>query len=233
MPLLCVRRTFGRSQLFDQMPTRYRFQFDPQAQVFFTGGSLSNASQCCMPDLDVLQAKLDNATMISVVQPGSRSLTVDNRGYIAAIEDMKVNISRFHPLNLALIDRTAVSSHPMRSITYFQNALYVGTDANTVEVMDSNTLNTIDAIIHPSIGFLRDIMFLHGDDTMVVSSTFNNLILFFNQYDHSLLYQIPTSYSAPHGLARVNDSFFYATSCGLWTVREVISGSIHIYALGR
>ena len=86
--------------------------------------------------------------------------------------------------------------------------------------MDSNTLSTINAIVHPNIGSVRDIMFLHDGQTMVVSSTYNQLILFFNRSNGSFMYQISTSYAAPHGLTRVNDSFFYATS---WDWNSVYS----------
>ena len=40
-----------------------------------------------MPDLDSLLAKLYNATKISVVQSGSRSLVMDDHGYIAMVRE--------------------------------------------------------------------------------------------------------------------------------------------------
>ena len=212
-------------QLFDRFPKNYRFQQDSQTQLYFPTGPLPNASQCCMPDLDVLLAKLNNATMISMSQSNPRSLAVDNYGYIITIRDETANISRFDPITLALLGVSGVSTNPMRTITYQQNAYYGGTDAHMVEIVDSNTLNKINSIIHPNIGCVRDIMFLHDGQTMVVSSTYNRLILFFNRSNSSPInytysYQILTSYPQPHGLTRVNDSFFHVTS---WDSSRVYS----------
>ena len=82
-------------ELFDRVPIRYRLQPVGQAQLYFPRGSLPNASQCCMPDLNELLKKLNNATKISVVQTGPRSLVVDDHGYIVTIQNWN-QIGRAH-----------------------------------------------------------------------------------------------------------------------------------------
>jgi hypothetical protein len=70
-------------------------------------------------------------------------------------------------------------------------------------------------------------MFLRDGQIMVVSSTNNQRILFFNRsnispINYTFAYQLTTSYPAPHGLWCMNDSFFYATS---WNGNRVYSHS--------
>ena len=105
----------------------------------------------------------------------------------------------------------------MRSLAFYGNAYYLGSDTNTVQIVDSNTLSTVNLITHPNISGVRDIMFLRDGQTMVVTSTYNQKLFFFNRSNTSTVnytysYQLLTAYQSPHGLWYVNDSFFYATS---------------------
>ena len=206
-------------QLFDDIPVRYRLQPGAQANVHFTSGSLPNASQCCMPDLSVLLAKLTNATTITVNLPVQRCLALDNHGYIVTIQSGGNVVSRFSPLNLTLVDQRTISQSSALSINFHGNAYYVGTEFNTIEVVDSNNLSTVNVIVDPNINNTRDMIFLHGGQIMVVASTGNQKLVFFNRSNSSSVnytysHSIPTSYLNPHGLWYVNDSFFYATSWG-------------------
>ena len=212
-------------QLFDQVPIRYRLQPGVQAKLYFISGSVPNASQCCMPDLNVLLDKLKNATMTTANQPSPRCLAVDNHGYIVTIKSWNPNMSRFSPSNLTLVDVIPLLQGNIQSIAFHGDAYYIGSNTNSIEVVDSNTVSTVNIIMHPNVSGVRDMIFLRDGQTMVVASTGNNKLVFFNRSSSSSVnytysYAVSTSYPAPHGLWYVNDSFFYATS---WDVNSVYS----------
>jgi hypothetical protein len=65
----------------------------------------------------------------------------------------------------------------------------------------------------------RDIIFLNSGQTMVVASSSNNRLLFFNRssavsYNYNLIGSQNVSCVYPHGLTYVNDTFFYLISWG-------------------
>ena len=111
------------------------------------------------------------------------------------------------------------------SIAFHDQAYYIGTDSLTIEVIDSLSSSTVNVINHASLNGVRDIMFLRDGQTMVAASTWRQKLVFFNRsstssFNYSFAYEVSTSYLAPHGLAYVNDSFFYATS---WDGNRVYS----------
>ena len=212
-------------QLFDRVPNRYRIEPGEQAELYFPSGSIPNASQCCMPDLDALLAELYNAYQITVSQSSTRFLALDNHGYLISMNDWGHGITRSIPRNLTVVDQTAVSAYSMRSLAFYDDAYYLGSDTNTIQIVDSNTLATVNLITHPNISGVRDIMFLRDGQTMVVTSTYNQQLFFFNRsssspINYTFSYQVTTSYPSPHGLWSVNDSFFYTTS---WDSSSVYS----------
>ena len=212
-------------QLFDRVPITYQLQPYAQATLYLSSGSSPNASQCCMPDLNLLIEKLANAMITPADQPNPRCLALDNHGYLVTVQYGANVIMRYSSPDLILIDRIPLSESEAKSITFHDNAYYVGTDSKSIEVVDSNSLLTVNVITDPTMSGVRDIVFLHDGDTMVVSSINNQKILFFKRasassVDYTLSYEISTSYPAPHGLWYVNDSFFYATS---WDANSVYS----------
>ena len=212
-------------QLFARFPIRYRLQPVAQAQLYFPTGVFPNASQCCMPNITLLLAKLNTATTITATQPYPRCLAVDSHGYLLTIRYAGTAIRRFNPLNLTFIDQINITQGNIRTVAFHNNAYFVGTDSNTVEVVDGTSLSTVNVISHPDIYWVRDTIFLRDGQTMIVSSTSNQKLLFFNRsntspVNYTYSYQLSTSYPAPHGLWYVNDSFFHATS---WDWNSVYS----------
>ena len=178
-----------------------------------------------MPDLNVLLAKLKNATMISVNQSYARCLALDKYGYLVNVHDGGNTINRYWPLNLTLVDQIPLTQSNAISITFYGNAYYVGSGVNTIEVVDSSSRQMVNVITHSDMRDVHDIIFLGNGQTMVVSSTGNQTIVFFNRsstspVNYTYAYHIVTSFPALHGLRYVNDSFFYATS---WNRNSVYS----------
>ena len=115
----------------------------------------------------------------------------------------------------------------LMNIAYYQQAYYVTRNDHSVLIIDSNNLSTINSIKHSSIDRPRDMIFLDNGRTMILASAGNKALIFFNltnnqtrKYVYSS--RISTSYSSPHGLWYVNDSFFYATS---WDDKKIYSHS--------
>ena len=168
-------------QLFDRVPITYQLQPNAQATVYLSSGSSTNASQCCMPDLNILIEKLENAMITSANQPNPRCLALDNHGYLVTVQYGENVIMRYSSPDLIVIDRIPLSENDAKSITFHDNAYYVGTDSKSIEVVDSNSLLTVNVITDPTMSGVRDIVFLHDGDTMVVSSINNQKILFFKR----------------------------------------------------
>ena len=163
--------------------------------------------------------------MITVSQTKPRCLGLDNHGHLVTVHHGGSTINRYSSLNLTLVDQIPLTQSGAASITFHGDAYYIGTDSSNIEVVDSNTLLTVNVITHPNISGVRDIIFLGDGQIMVVSSTNNQRILFFNRsntssVNYTFAYELSTSYSGPHGLWYVNDSFFYATS---WNANSVYS----------
>ena len=212
-------------QLFANVPLRYRLQPGAQTQLYFPSGSLPDASQCCMPDLNVLLEKLSNAAMINVSQSSPRCLALADNGYLATVAYQGNTISRFRLSNLTFVEQRTLLHGNTMSIAFHGNAYYIGSDNNTIELIDSNNLSTVNVISHTDINWVRDMMFLRDGQIMVVASAWNRKLVFFNRSNSSSVnytysYSVPTSYPTPHGLWYVNDSFFYATS---WNNNSVYS----------
>jgi hypothetical protein len=65
----------------------------------------------------------------------------------------------------------------------------------------------------------RDILFFQEGQIMMIASAGNSHLLFFNRTDYfsrsyQFFYKQRTSFSTPHGLLYINDTFFFATAWG-------------------
>ena len=178
-----------------------------------------------MPNLTLLLSRLKNATTIVVTQTNPRRLAIDRYGYLITIRYGGTGIRRFNPLNLTFVNQIPLTQASIRTVAFNGNAYFVGTDSNTIEVVDSTSLSTVNVIRHSDISWVRDTIFLRDGQTMIVSSTNNQKLLFFNRssiapVNYTYSYQISTLYPSPHGLCRVDDSLFHATS---WDWNSVYS----------
>ena len=183
-----------------------------------------------MSNLTQLISQLSSATVRSVNVSKPRCLVIDNHGYLVTVEDGGILMNRFDPLTLTLVDSTNLTGSPMTNIAYFREAYYIGRDPDKISIVDSNNLSTINIITAPQINGPRDMIFLHDGQTMVLASTFQSALLFFNCTNYAtrnyiLAYSISTGYSTPHGLWYVNDSFFYATSWGESTIYSYVTNN--------
>ena len=214
-------------QLFDSLPKSYRLRPVSQSILSFPRGSLPPPGQCCMTDFGLLRASLLNATVVSVNVSSPRCILIDDQDRLVNVENGGTYLNRFHPDNLTLIDRTLLPGSTTTTIAYHQGAYFIGKDDNTILIVNSDNLSTINVLTAPNMSSPRDMIFLQDGRVMVLCSSGNDRFLFFNRsssapinyhYDHEVI----TSYSTPHGLWFVNDSFFYATS---WNWNTIYSHS--------
>ena len=214
-------------QFFFDFPRRYRIQERSEARLYFPQGTFPEPSECCMPDFNELLAKLNNATMRTVNVSRPRCLAIDNHGYLVTIEEKSGNLKRFHLHNLTL-HNTSKFTNNTESITYHQQAYYIGINSSPILTVDSNNLSIVNNLTLTDINNPRDLIFLRHGQIMVVASTNDRKLMFFNRSNHppfhyDYFYNVSTSYSTPHGLLYVNDSFFYATS---WDDNSIYSHAI-------
>ena len=216
-------------QLFFNFPPTYKIKVTPGARLYFPQQSLPNSNQCCMPDINYLLNQLQQANMSYVNVANPRDLVVDNYGYLATIELVSSYLDRFDTTSLTRISQTIIQMSSSRTIGYNNGAYYVASDNNYMTIFDSGNLTALNNVTLTSVNGPRGIMFLGGGQTMVVSSVNNNYLVCFNRSNvlpikYTFAYGQLVNCSGPHGLWRVNDSFFYATS---YTTNSIYSYSMN------
>jgi hypothetical protein len=208
---------------FKTVPPRYQLQQTPNALLYFPNQSLPEPSQCCMPNVSVLLGKLTNSTATYTIVPNPRSLLLDNENYFSTVSYQTDSFYRFNLSTLAEINFTyTFSSQPVCDALQ-DGVYYVGLSSNTIVILNSSSGAFLNSITSSSFDQPRDIIFLDGGQTMVVTSVNNNLLIFFNRtnttsINYTFSYTQSVSYTQPHGLWRVNDTFFYTTSYSLKSV---------------
>ena len=211
-------------QLFSNFPRAYKIEPMNNASLYFPQAIFPNASQCCMPNLTDLLYKLTTATPTYVKIFSPRCLRIDDHGYLVTISRTNLTIVRFNATDLTVIDTTYGLFTNAHNLEYNNGNYYIGTNSGIL-VVNSSTLTVQNNISSVFLNSPRDIMFLNDGNTLVVASANNARFLFFNRSnnfstDYNFNYQQLVNYSTPHGLFRVNDTFFYATSWGNNTVRS-------------
>ena len=143
---------------------------------------------------------------------------MDNHGCLVTVSYSNRNIVRFHPNNLTLIDQSPPSllaASPL-ALAYRNGAYYVGFDYYIL-VVDSNNMSLLHNISASALNGTRDMIFLNDGQQMIVTGTYSNRLIFFNQssptsrnYDYNGHQSV--SCQGPHGLFYVSDSLFHVTS---------------------
>ena len=213
-------------QYFSDFPRRYKLEPTNNATLYFPQAIFPNASQCCMPNLTDVLNRLKIATPIYGGIAAPRCLAIDNHGYLVTVSETATVIVRFNATNLAMIDNITSLSPSASTINYYNGNYYLGL-TNFMRVVNSTSLTVQNDITSSNISGTRDMIFLNNGQTLVLASTGNGRLLFFNRVNnistnYNLTYVQLVSYAYPHGLHRVNDTFFYATS---WSGNTVWSYS--------
>jgi hypothetical protein len=73
------------------------------------------------------------------------------------------------------------------NIVYHAHAYFIARSDHSLIIFDSNSHATINTIVSADISGLRDITFLCDGQIRMVTSNYNDPILFFNQTDSVLL----------------------------------------------
>ena len=214
---------------FASFPRTYQMQVIAQTRLYFPQRIFPPPSQCCAPNLTDLINKLTNASVKSVNVSQPRCLVVDNNNYLVTVPDHGNLLSRFRLSDLSIVDQTNISGATLMSITYQQGAYYLGRNDDSVLVLNSSSLLILNTITSPAIRGIRDIIFLQDGQMFVLTSPDNSKLHFFNRsssspFNYSYMYSFSTvgRYAWPHGLRRVNDSFFYVVT---WDYDSIYSYS--------
>ncbi|UJR11728.1 hypothetical protein I4U23_015909 [Adineta vaga] len=169
-----------------------------------------------MPNINSLLYKLNMSTIVSVNISHPRDIVTDSYDHIASIEEFTNDLVRFDPTNLTIIDRSSILIPPQMTMTFFNNAYYIASYSGFIIVIDSQNLTMISNFSSSVYG-LRGIIFVNQGQMMILTSFENNCLVFLNrtslfpiQYQYS--FRQTTSFPGPHGIWRMNDSFFYVTS---------------------
>jgi hypothetical protein len=202
-------------QLFPTFPLNYHIEVISGARLYFPQQVLPNVSQC-MPNITYLLNKLETGNLISKGVTTPRDAVIDDHGYLVTVEWNTQLFDRFDPTTLNIISQTSLQYSQPTTVTYFNGSYYIAPYFNPMTVLDSENLS-VSAYISTSTYGIRAIIFLNDGQMMVVSSFDTNSLVFLNRTSLVPIAYGPflnqsTSFSYPHAMWRVNDSFFYVTS---------------------
>ena len=205
-------------QFFVDAPRTYKLPPTPNAFLYFPRHIVPNASEDCVPDNDFLLSQLNASTPTYANVSSPMCLLIDDRGYLVTVSTTNKSIFRFHPNNLTRIDQPAspIFSDSPQTIAHQNGAYYIGFRA-FILVVDATNMTQIHNISSTSLDDTRDMMFLNGGQHMIVASMGSKRLLFFSRssatsHNYDFMGEQLVSHLLPHGLFRVNDTFFYLTS---------------------
>ena len=146
-------------------------------------------------------------------------LLLDDHGYLVTVSQGNKSIVRYDPNNLTTIDQPSspVFFDTPITLAHHDGAYYVGFDNSYILVVDSNNLTQIHNISTPFLDGARDMIFLNNGQQMLVASTKNDRLVFFNRssptsHNYDYIGHQNVSCKGPHGLFYVSDALFYLTS---------------------
>ena len=223
-------------QYFVDYPRMYKIQSSTNFRLYFLQNKMPPPSQtCCISNTTRLFERLRNTTnsMITISVTKPRCLLMDNDNLLVTIEQTSLApsyLDRFNPTNLTRQEHISIDTK-VTNLAYFNSRYYIGIDMNqTISVFThdntSNALKFINNINTNSalaMADVRDMIFLDNGQTMIVASSANKLLFFFsliNNTNYMMQYTIQLNYTTPHGLYRVNYSFFYVVSWNSNSVYE-------------
>lgn len=207
-------------EVFQTVPYRYKLVENSESKLYFPNGQLPEPSRCCMSNFTEVLQKFDSAVRINVSLPSPRCLLLDNHGHLVVSNSNPSFLRKFNATSLQSINQLTInvtSSAPF-DVAQQNNAYYVALGGpSQLAVLTDTTSPTMSIINSPHFSKLRNIIFLHDGEIMVVTSSSNASIIFLQRSssvssNYSFKYAQPVSYGSPHGLVYVNDSFFYTTS---------------------
>ena len=205
-------------QFFVDAPRSYTVNSTPNAFLYFPRQVFPKASECWMPNTTSLLSQLNNAKPAYAFNTSPLCLLLDDHGYLVTLSQASWSILRFDPNNLTKIDLPASPTFPATpwSLAYNEGAYYVGFEYY-IGVFSSSNMSLINTVTTAFLQGTRDISFLNDGQLMIVVSTGNQSILFFNRSDpmshnYTFIGHQYVSCVQPHGLFHVDDTVFYLTS---------------------
>ena len=169
-------------QFFVDAPRTYRFQPTSNALVYFPQQLLPKPSEGCMPNTSSLLNQLNTAvpTYANVTSP--LCLLLDDHGYLVTLSQTDRSIIRFEPQNLTRIDQPPSPIFPEAPsiLSHRNGAYYVGLP-RCILVVHTGNMTILHNISTSELDGTRDMIFLNDGQQMIVVSTGNSRLLFFNR----------------------------------------------------
>ncbi|CAF2078711.1 unnamed protein product [Rotaria magnacalcarata] len=189
--------------------------------------STVTTNSCNKPQLNILiELNASNKIYTNVSQ--SRSISIDNHGYLATVSSDTSTLVRLYSGNLSSVTNSSLKpfNDVPYAIAYYNETYYVGF-TKYILAIDSNNLTILQNITTSYFNGVRDMIFSSNGKLMIVTSVSNSYLLFFNQTgnwsrNYNLIHNQLVNYSNPHGSWYVNDSYFYVTS---WTGNAIYAYS--------
>lgn len=196
-----------------------------------SGGYLSILIDLLVPssvsDTNWLISRLNQTTPFrQVTTERARALAIDAFGYLLTLDTVNSTsfFTRYDRITLNRIKRYVLPLNISDAgiFVYHKQMLFTSPRTqNFVHVYDFINFTLLSVITCGS--FLqepRDIIFVQNGHVMVVASTLNHFVLFFqvnSPTNYTCINRI-ASVNQTHGLAKVNETFFYATT---WVSKDI------------
>ena len=214
-----ILNCFGNNtcQIFETVPRRYRLTFDFQTRLYFPQRQFPNPSQCCMLNISEVVTKLQNGTRTIIDINGTRDLLIDHQKRLVVADFNPGYLRIYNTTNLNPILHLKINISRPFTLAQQNEAYFIGLQNNSILIINANTLSRLNIINSPYLRGIRDMIFLRNGEIMIVASTDIHSLIFFKRtnvslYHYTFFFDQTVKYVYPHGLLRMNDSLFYATS---------------------
>lgn len=217
-------------EIYQVYPSTYKIEPYPLVDIYFTQSVLPEESKCCMSEWEDLRTRFVSAKPISTYVLKPCCVLLDDQGYLVTAETRTPTIRRFDTITLTPIDSITLSDSSIQftGLAYLQEAYYGCLSNGTIIVIRSDTLSILGLIHSSALLSPHDILFLNNGNTMILTSTGNRRLVFFNRTgngkaDYSFVFDIQTPHVGPFRFAPVNNRCFQVI---FWSSRVILSYSL-------
>ncbi|CAF4405604.1 unnamed protein product, partial [Rotaria socialis] len=157
-------------QFFNTFPLVYKIQLTLQAHLYFLQGVFPNKSQPCFSDTTCLLNRFNASNKIYTTVSYSRSMFIDNHGYLVTVSQGMSTLVRLYSGNLSVVSNP--SCQPFNDMPYgiaYYNETYYVAFTNYILAIDSNNLTILQNITASYLNGARYMIFSSNGELMIAT----------------------------------------------------------------
>ncbi|CAF1397138.1 unnamed protein product [Adineta ricciae] len=213
-------------EFFSNFPKSYKLISSNESRIYFLQNQYPNESLCCMPNVTELLLRLQNASPIALnlsFAPSGLGYDPNYPSEAAVVGWWSSPASLwFNPITMTAIENNSLSTS--LTVTLYNNEMFTAVDGTPrIHLRNKLTNVYIGNLTYSTLNQVRKIIFINDGQTMIVPTQQNKSVTIFNFYsssNYSIQGVFALPYSSIHGIAKVNETFFYIST---WSDRLILS----------